>query len=124
MRITHVSHELPPYELAGTAIYTLNIAKAQAAAGHEVSVFARLQDPEIPDYRMHDENRDGLDIRFVNRADIEWVPLERSYRDDRMKEIFGAFLDETRTRRRPLPAPGRARHWDASRRSRSAKIRA
>jgi hypothetical protein len=94
MRITHVSHELPPYELAGTAIYTLNIAKAQTAAGHDVSVFARLQDPEIPAYRTHDESRDGLNIRFVNRADIEWAPLERSYRDDRMKKVFGEYAYE------------------------------
>lgn len=96
MRIVHVSHELPPYELAGTAIYTLNIAKAQAAAGHDVFVFARLQDPEIEAYRVHDERRDGLRVRFVNRADLEWSPLERSYRDDRMKKVFGAFLDEVR----------------------------
>src|SRR5262245_59237002 len=96
MRIAHVSHELPPYELAGTAIYTLNVATAQAACGHDVSVFARLQDPEVAPYRLHDERRDGLHIRFVNRADIEWAPLERSYRDDKMTKLFGAFLDEVR----------------------------
>jgi glycosyltransferase involved in cell wall biosynthesis len=96
MRITHVSHELPPHELAGTAIYTLGIAKAQAAAGHDVSIFARLQDPAVPAYRVHDEKRDRLRIRFVNRAELDWVPLERSYRDDRMKELFAAFLDEVK----------------------------
>jgi glycosyltransferase involved in cell wall biosynthesis len=96
MRIAQVSHELPPYELAGTAIYTLNVAKAQAAAGHDVTVFARLQDPSVEPYRVHDERRDGLTVRFVNKADLEWSPLERSYRDDRMDAIFGAFLDEFR----------------------------
>jgi glycosyltransferase involved in cell wall biosynthesis len=96
MRIVHVSHELPPYELAGTAIYTLNIAKAQASSGHDVSVFARLQDPEVPAYRVHDERRDGLHVRFVNKADLEWSPLEKSYRDERMKKLFGAFLDEVK----------------------------
>ena len=58
---------------------------------------------------MHDESRDGLRIRFVNRADIDWAPLERSYRDDRMKKIFGAFLDEVKPGGRPLPAPRRPR---------------
>ena len=77
MRILHVSHELPPYELAGTAIYTWHIAKAQAV-DHEVYVFARLQDPHIEAYRVHDETRDGCHIRFVNRADLVWSPLERS----------------------------------------------
>jgi glycosyltransferase involved in cell wall biosynthesis len=61
-----------------------------------VSVFARLQDPEVAAYHTHEENRDGLRIRFVNRADIDWAPLEKSYRDDRMKRLFGAFLDEVK----------------------------
>ena len=95
MRITYVSHALPPYEFAGTPIYTLNIAKAQAAAGHDVSVFARLEDLDLPAYRMHDESRDGLRIRFVNRP-IDWSSLDRSYIDDRMKKVFGEFLDEMR----------------------------
>ncbi len=77
MRILHVSHELPPYELAGTAIYTLNIARGQAV-DHETFVSARLQDPEIEPYRVHTENRDGLTIRFMNKADLEWSPFDNS----------------------------------------------
>ncbi len=95
MRIVHVSHELPPYELAGTAIYTYNIARAQAA-NHQVFVFARLQDPKVETYRIHDEERDGLKIRFFNCADLEWAPLTRSYQDDHVRKIFEAFLDEVK----------------------------
>jgi len=95
MRILHVSHELPPYELAGTAIYTWHIAKAQAA-NHEVFVFSRLQDPHVEPYRVHDEVRDGCRIRFVNRADLEWSPLDHSYEDPKMRGIFANFLDETK----------------------------
>lgn len=93
MRILHVTHELPPYETAGTAIYTLNIARAQAR-DHEVFVFARLQDPEVRPYRQHTEHRDGLTIRFVNVADLEWSPFRRSYEDPRAERIFRDFVDE------------------------------
>jgi len=93
MRILHVTHELPPYEAAGTAIYTLNIARAQAR-DHEVFVFARLQDPEVSSYRTHTENRDGLTIRFMNLADLEWSPFEKTYRDPKAEKIFRALLEE------------------------------
>jgi glycosyltransferase involved in cell wall biosynthesis len=95
MRILHVSHELPPYELAGTGIYCLNIARAQAL-DHEVSIFARLQDPEEPPYRIHTEVRDGCTIRFVNRADLDWSPLSRSYEDPRAAALFRDFVEEVR----------------------------
>ena len=95
MRILHVSHELPPYELAGTAIYTLNIARAQAE-DHDVFVFARLQDPKEAAYRVHDEHRDGIAIRFVNRADLDWSPFENSYTDHRMKRLFLDYVEEVR----------------------------
>src|ERR1051325_5332280 len=95
MRIVHVTHELPPYELAGTAIYTWNIARAQAGH-HQVSVFSRLQDPKVEPYRVHDEERDGLKIRFFNKADLDWSPFDASYNDRHAARLFARFLDETR----------------------------
>jgi len=82
MRILHVTHELPPHETAGTAIYTLNIARAQART-HDVFVFARLQDPEQEAYGTSTEMRDGLTIRYLNLADVQWSPFQRSYSDPR-----------------------------------------
>jgi glycosyltransferase involved in cell wall biosynthesis len=93
MRILHVTHELPPYELAGTAIYTFNIARAQAEQ-HEVFVFSRLQDPKLPAWRQHTETRDGLTIRFMNRADLDWVPFDASYSDPKGAALFRRFVTE------------------------------
>jgi len=95
MRILHVTHELPPYELAGTAIYSLNIARAQSQH-HDVFIFARLQDPEIEAYRQSTELRDGCTIKFVNIADIAWTPFEDSYVDPKAERIFRDFVDEVR----------------------------
>lgn len=93
MRILHVTHELPPYELAGTAIYSLNIARAQAQ-NHDVFILARLQDPDVEPYRQHTEVRDGCTIRFVNIADIAWTPFESSYVDPKAERVFREFVDE------------------------------
>ena len=93
MRILHVTHELPPYEAAGTAIYTWNIARAQARQ-HDVFVFARLQDPEIAPYQCHTEQRDDLTIRFMNLADMSWSPFEATYVDRKAERIFRDYLEE------------------------------
>lgn len=93
MRIVHITHELPPYETAGTAIYTQNIARAQAEE-HEVFVFARLQDPNIEPFRVHDEHRDGLHIRFMNLAELPWDPFRATYEIPRAEVILRTFLEE------------------------------
>lgn len=93
MRILHVTHELPPYELAGTGIYTWNIARAQAQH-HDVFIFARLQDHEIEPYRLHTENRDGVVIRFMNLGDLAWSPLEKSYEDPVAVHHLVDFIEE------------------------------
>ncbi|MSR75705.1 MAG: glycosyltransferase [Planctomycetes bacterium] len=95
MRILQVSHELPPHEIAGTAIYTLNIARAQAQR-HEVFVFSRLQDAKLKPWHTYTENRDGLTIRYMNRADLDWVPFDRSYRDPKGAAIFRNWVAEVR----------------------------
>jgi glycosyltransferase involved in cell wall biosynthesis len=42
MRILHVVHQYVPDHVAGTELYTQMVARAQAAAGHEVAVFTPL----------------------------------------------------------------------------------
>ncbi len=42
MRILHVVHQYVPDHVAGTELYTQMVARAQAAAGHEVVVFTPL----------------------------------------------------------------------------------
>jgi glycosyltransferase involved in cell wall biosynthesis len=42
MRILHVVHQYVPDHVAGTELYTQMVARAQAAAGHDVAVFTPL----------------------------------------------------------------------------------
>lgn len=93
MRILHVSHEFPPYEFAGTAIYTYNIVKALSER-HEVFVFARLEDKTIEPYKVIDEQRSTYRVRLLSRPTLDWNPFERSYMDERSEELFLQYVDE------------------------------
>ena len=95
MRIIHVTHEFPPYEFAGTAIYTYNIVKALAAQ-HEVFVFSRLEDKNVENYKIIDEDRGAYRVRLISRPYLDWEPLERSYSDARAEKAFTDWLDEIR----------------------------
>ncbi len=93
MRILHVAHEFPPYEFAGTAIYTYNIVKALSQE-HEVFVFARLEDKNEPAYKIIDEDRSGYHVRLLSRPDLSWNPFEDSYSDERAERAFTDYIDE------------------------------
>lgn len=93
MRILHVSHEFPPYEFAGTAIYAYNIVKAQSA-DHDLFVFSRLSDEHAPDYKIIDEDRNGYQVRLMNRPEVGWDPFDASYTDPRAERLLTDYVDE------------------------------
>jgi glycosyltransferase involved in cell wall biosynthesis len=95
MRVLHVVHSLPPYEMAGTPILTYQLATAQARQA-EVFLFSRLDDLARRDGSLHDETRDGVTIRFFNRHAVPWSPLTASYRDPAAERHFRAYLEEVR----------------------------
>ena len=51
MRILHVVHQYVPDHVAGTELYTQMVARAQAAAGHDVAVFTPLNRAGVFDGR-------------------------------------------------------------------------
>lgn len=93
MRILHVTHEFPPYEFAGTAIYAYNIVKAQSAE-HDLFVFARLSDEHAPDYKLIDEDRNGYHVRLMNRPEVGWDPFDASYTDPVAEQLLTDYVDE------------------------------
>jgi glycosyltransferase involved in cell wall biosynthesis len=95
MRILHVAHEFPPYEFAGTAIYTFNIVRAQAEK-HDVFVFARHSDEKRAEHEVFDEDRETYQVRFMNRPNLDWSSLDKTYTDPKAEAIFCAYLDEVK----------------------------
>ena len=93
MRVLQVIHGYPPQYCAGSEIYTQSVSQALVRAGHEVAVFAREEDPFLPDYDVRvdqDPEEPGIAVHLVN------MPRSRDrYRDPevdgRFEELLGSF---------------------------------
>lgn len=67
MRILHVVHGLPPDRAGGTETYTWQLARAQAARGHEVEVLAAAKDVGRADLSLSSTLREGVLVHdYVN----------------------------------------------------------
>ena len=55
MRIVQVVHGLPPQDMAGTELLTLELARALQARGHQVTVIARTAAPEAAEFSVQYE---------------------------------------------------------------------
>ena len=65
MRILLIIHGYPPYYMAGSEVYTYNLA-CELAKTNEVYVFHRIEDKSIPFYKITDKKENGVNIRFIN----------------------------------------------------------
>ena len=96
MRILLVSNGYPPTAYGGVEIYTHGLATALAAEDHEVSVFCRESDHQLPDYEVIDGEQHGITIlRVVN--DFKSIRnFEQTYRDERIEALFDGVLDRVK----------------------------
>ena len=63
MRILQVIHGYPPHYMAGSEVYTYNLAR-ELAKSNEVFVFCRFEDKSLPLYQITDSVSDGVNIRY------------------------------------------------------------
>lgn len=92
MRLALVLHAFPPRERTGVETYAEALARALAAGGHSVEVFAPRKDPRVAHLWQHREERDGFGVT--------WLSVERDAdREEARRSIPGAdrafarFLD-------------------------------
>ena len=55
MRIVQVVHGLPPQNMTGTELLTLELSRALQARGHQVTVIARTAAPEAAEFSVQYE---------------------------------------------------------------------
>ncbi len=95
MRIALVIHGFPPANMAGSEVYTYNLAR-ELAKRHEVFVFHRTADTGRPEYDVQKSEFNGLHITTINNNFKSCPDFSWTYRNDEIARKFGAFLDETR----------------------------
>jgi len=91
MRVLLVIHGYPRRYNAGSEIYTQTLAHALADAGCEVSIFAREEDPFLPDYHLRIETdplRADIPVHLVNHA-----RSNSRFQNDEIDAVFSHVVD-------------------------------
>lgn len=72
--IMQVNHGYPERYNAGSEVYTRSVTHALHAAGHNVSVFAREEDPYRPDFEVRTELDGEIPVHLINmpRSQHRW----------------------------------------------------
>jgi len=95
LKILYVLHGFPPDTWAGTEVYTLNLAKAMQARGHEVVILARSPgragEEQVPDFtvceeRLTDSGSELRVLRLINR--LHYRRLADTFVDERADAAF------------------------------------
>jgi len=95
-RILHLVHGWPPWNSAGTELYAAGLVRRQAVY-REVSVYARIADPERAKGDAVELFDNGARVRLIVNNFKQRDPLSRNaLRDRGMEADFARLLDEVR----------------------------
>ena len=97
MRILLAVHAFPPRSTAGVEVYTLRLAKALLARGHDVLVLTAVHDLDAPPYSTRRRTHEGVDVAEIVNVHHHGT-LARTYADpdvDRaVAEVMATFRPE------------------------------
>jgi len=94
MKVLLVIHGYPRRYNAGSEVYTQTLAHALLDAGCEVEVFAREEDPFLPDYHLSTERdpiRSEIPVHLVNHA-----RSNARFQNDGIDDVFRKLIVSTR----------------------------
>ncbi len=93
MRILQVIHGYPPYYMAGSEVYTYNLAR-ELAKSNEVFVFCRFEDKTVTLYQYYDATDGGVNIRYINNYEPQNATFYDKYLNPKIDEMFRDFVRE------------------------------
>ncbi|MBP3838696.1 MAG: hypothetical protein ILA04_06135 [Prevotella sp.] len=91
MRILQVIHGYPPYYMAGSEVYTYNLAR-ELAKSNEVFVFHRIEDKSMLLYQITDTVSDGVNIRYINSYEPEVAAFYDKFLNPRIDDEFRDYV--------------------------------
>jgi glycosyltransferase involved in cell wall biosynthesis len=92
MRIVFVNHTFPPFSWAGSEACVYHLARSLRVLGHDVRVFYRYSDPADDEYRLVEEEFDGIPIARINHTHRFSDGFERAYLNRAISAKFGHWL--------------------------------
>lgn len=91
MKVLQVIHGYPPYYMAGSEVYTYNLAQ-DLAKTCDVSVFTRVENPFAPPYACEDSLEGSIRIRRVNNPERDYT-LADKYLNPEIDRLFREFME-------------------------------
>lgn len=91
MRILIIIHGYPPFYMAGSEVYTYNLAH-ELAKSNDVFVFHRIEDRTIPLYKCNDTIEDGVNIRYINNYEPENAVFYDKYLNPKIDDAFREYV--------------------------------
>jgi len=95
MKIMIVIHGFLPYNMAGSEVYTYNLAR-KLAKEDEVYVFHRIDDQNLKEYEIISNTFHGLKVYCINNTFRYSGSFDGTYKNDTIAEKFGKLLDDIR----------------------------
>ncbi len=88
LKVLQVNHGYPTRYNAGSEVYTQSLSYALQRAGHRVSVFAREENPYLPDFSVRRELDGPIELHLVNMA-----RSQQRWQHDEVDQAFGELLE-------------------------------
>lgn len=93
MKILLVIHGYPPYYMAGSEVYTYNLAR-ELAKNNDVYVFHRIEDKKVPLYEQRDTVQDGVKVRLINNYETQNATFYDKYLNAKIDDYFREYVKE------------------------------
>lgn len=95
LRVLYVVHGYPPESVAGTEVYTYNLAREVHGRGHTTGVFYRSIREEIPEFGLQEADDQGIQL-FRLKHGLEFQHAGESYSHPVIEARFREVLDRFR----------------------------
>jgi len=95
MKILQVIHSFPPYNTAGSEVYTYNLSQ-ELSKRHWVFVFHRINNLHMKEYTLTYNKLDNLEIFRINNTFRLYNSFEMTYKNDAIAEKFSLVLDQVK----------------------------
>ncbi|MBL7196706.1 MAG: glycosyltransferase family 4 protein [Candidatus Omnitrophica bacterium] len=93
MKILQVVHSFPPYNLAGTEIYTYSLSR-ELTKRNEVFIFHRISNIKKGEYALNHNKFNGLDVFTVNNTFRFCASFEGTYKNEAIADQFIKILNK------------------------------
>ncbi|MDD4894453.1 MAG: glycosyltransferase, partial [Candidatus Omnitrophica bacterium] len=95
MKILQVVHSFPPFNMAGTEVYTYNLSR-ELAKRHKVFIFHRINNRRQKEYELTNTHHNGLSIYTINNTFRHCDSFEMTYRNKAIDDSFDRVLDQVK----------------------------